>query len=321
MNQEQQYDIVVAYRIYPKMSGTCGLFKNDEKYEMSHLCLKSFVEATAYLHVKMIAILDSCPDEYELLFRKYYNDEDLKIIHTTCSEDYIDDDKAKYICARVSLLKQIEELIKQNESEYVYIAEDDYFYLPKAIKYAYTLIRNNKDVDIVTTYDHPDFYNRDFYISYPNHLIHENRTWRRVRSTGCMNYLTRKSMLMEKKYMFDHFIINGSSIDILSRLSKINSFNILYYFKYLIKFIRIKSLKILGRDYTNIDKWPGGKRIINIWLKGGGWKHLLFGKKIIILAPYMSLSTHMAIEYLAYNKDWYNEFNRLGSTIGLKKKF
>ncbi len=41
---EKNYDLTVAYRIYPKISRSPAVF-SDNKYKLSQLCLKSFKES------------------------------------------------------------------------------------------------------------------------------------------------------------------------------------------------------------------------------------------------------------------------------------
>lgn len=76
---EKNYDLTVAYRIYPKISRSPAVF-SDNKYKLSQLCLKSFKESLGDLKVKLFVLLDGCPPEYEELFLKYFNTEDLEFI-------------------------------------------------------------------------------------------------------------------------------------------------------------------------------------------------------------------------------------------------
>ena len=62
-----QYDVAVAYRIYPKVSRAPPVFA-DDKYQLSELCLKSFRDSLGSLKVKMFVLLDNCPPSYEDLF-------------------------------------------------------------------------------------------------------------------------------------------------------------------------------------------------------------------------------------------------------------
>ena len=76
-----KYDLVIAYRICPKMSkNPAGNFPN--KFEFSKFCLDSFKRSLGDLNVKIYALLDNCPDEYKKLFIDNFKKENLEIIHT-----------------------------------------------------------------------------------------------------------------------------------------------------------------------------------------------------------------------------------------------
>jgi len=74
-----EYDVAVAYRIYPKVSRVPPVFPND-KYKLSELCLKSFKDSLGSLKVKMFVLLDNCPPSYEDLFKRYFDEQDLEFI-------------------------------------------------------------------------------------------------------------------------------------------------------------------------------------------------------------------------------------------------
>ena len=68
---KRNYDVAVAYRIYPKISKKPAIFSND-KYKLGEFCLKSFKNSLGSLKVKIIAILDNCPSNYEYLFNRMF---------------------------------------------------------------------------------------------------------------------------------------------------------------------------------------------------------------------------------------------------------
>jgi hypothetical protein len=59
------YDLVVAYRVYPKFSNPylkiSHHFNFKTKLDLFHACLLSFKEATKGLKIKIFAILDKYP--------------------------------------------------------------------------------------------------------------------------------------------------------------------------------------------------------------------------------------------------------------------
>ena len=72
------YDLAVAYRIYPQASQPArGLPFGDDKLRSAEICLRSFKQSLDGLRVKLWAILDGCPDSFASLFRKYFQPDDL----------------------------------------------------------------------------------------------------------------------------------------------------------------------------------------------------------------------------------------------------
>ena len=63
--KKRTYDLVVAYRIFPKVSKSPPIFQNN-KYKLAHLCLKSFKESLGSLKVKIYALLDNCPPNMKI---------------------------------------------------------------------------------------------------------------------------------------------------------------------------------------------------------------------------------------------------------------
>ena len=66
--KKKNYDITVAYRIYPEISKSPAIFSKD-KDKLAEFCLKSFKNSLGSLKAKIFAILDKCPQEYEELFK------------------------------------------------------------------------------------------------------------------------------------------------------------------------------------------------------------------------------------------------------------
>ena len=71
-------ELAVAYRIYPGAKSP-AFFPND-KLNLSSVCLRSFRRALGNLRIKIWAILDGCPPEYETLFQDVLGDYDLQIV-------------------------------------------------------------------------------------------------------------------------------------------------------------------------------------------------------------------------------------------------
>ncbi len=141
---KKKYDLAIAYRIYPKISGRPPIFEND-KYKLSDLCLKSLKNSLGSLKVKLYILLDNCPPKYEDLFKKYFKNEDLNLI------------RLKGIGNKGTFYLQLKILTEQNDAENVYLAEDDYCYLPNQFQKMVYLLRRDPEVDFITPYDHSDY--------------------------------------------------------------------------------------------------------------------------------------------------------------------
>src|ERR1700733_2450659 len=75
------YDLAVAYRIYPKVSKpSLGLPFSDDKLQLSEICLQSFKDSVKGLRVKLWALLDGCPESYASLFTKFFSAQDLVLV-------------------------------------------------------------------------------------------------------------------------------------------------------------------------------------------------------------------------------------------------
>ena len=182
------FDLAVAYRIYPGVSKSPAFFSTD-KLKMSEMCLRSFRKALGGLRVKIWALLDGCPPEYEVLFRKTFRCGDLEIVPLSKIGNH----------ATFSL--QIDLLTDQTEAPYVFFAEDDYFYFPDALEKMVVFMRENRDVDFVTPYDHPDSYYTSSRLE--RHFVRPfgDRYWRTASST-CLTFLTSRENLVRTRAMF-----------------------------------------------------------------------------------------------------------------------
>lgn len=270
------YDLAVAYRIYSKVSKVPPVF-GDNKLKLAELCLRSFKNSLGSLRVKIWVLLDNCPSEYEELFKKYFDINDLEII------------KLPGIGNRGTLKKQIHILSEQNVSKIVYFAEDDYFYMPNQFETMVNFIRNSKDVDFLSPYDNPDYYNLDLHRYSSKIKIFGNRHWRSVSCTT-VTFLTSRENLRKVKNVIGTYSKkttytkgNYDSSYWMS-LTKYKVFNLFALIKYL----------VLGdRNFFRIAK---------AWFFC--WWQILFGKRWKLWVPTPSIATHMESNGLAPNIDW-----------------
>jgi hypothetical protein len=264
-------DLTVAYRIYPGLSRTPAYFAND-KFRLAQMCLASFARALGGMSVKIYAILDGCPSEYETLFQAALKGFDLQIIHT-----------AKIGNER-TFAYQIDLLTQQAESDYVYFAEDDYFYLPGAIEKMVEFMRSNSDADFVTPYDHPDSY----YTSsrQERHLVKPwgDRYWRTASST-CLTFLTSRNALAETARTFLTYGCGNMDCPIwLSLTEKLRFANLRIHFSSTFRF----------KTWLKAWRW--------------GWSSILFGRRYRLYVPLPTLATHMESSCLSPLIDWQDEF-------------
>lgn len=271
-----QVDIAIAYRIYPKVSKVPPIFPND-KYKLSELCLKSFANSLTGLNIKFYAILDGCPDEYEDLFKKYIFSENLEII------------RLPGIGNAGTFHKQIEILLNQDDTEYIYFAEDDYFYLPDQFHYLLDIIKDRDDIDFVSPYDHLDYYELKLH-DYPTQVFPGNNYHWRHSATTCMTFLTTKSTLRRTKSIFETYTRNNYDASIWLSLSKTRIYNPLLWIKFLFD---VPMLKIFIKSWLHTP-------IQNI-----------LGKSYKLATPIPSIATHMDSKHLAPSYDWDKYFEKL----------
>lgn len=260
----KEYDLTVAYRIYPKVSKIPPIFKED-KYKLSEFCINSFKRALGDLRAKIIVLFDNCPVEYECLFKNQFNEEDLEFIHL------------EGIGNQATFSLQIEKLLDQEYSEIVYFAEDDYFYIPNAFEEMMEFIKND-DVDFVSPYDHLDYYN---YIMH-NHKVlikaTDKRHWKTSAAT-CLTFLTTKKTLLRTRKSFESYTRGNWDSSLWLSMSKEGLKN---PFKILNCLIRGHKL------YAGI--------MLMAWSRC--WPQILFGKTYKLWTPMPTLGIHLESDYL-----------------------
>jgi hypothetical protein len=264
-------DLAVAYRIYPGVSKSPAFFSTD-KYKLSEMCLRSFRSAMDGLQVKVWALLDGCPPEYESLFREVLADCDLEIV------------PLNKVGNLGTFSLQIDLLTKQTDAQYVYFAEDDYYYLPGALEKMVAFMRQNPDVDFVTPYDHPDSYHTSS--RHERHLVRPfgDSYWRTASST-CLTFLTSRANLVHTQSIFRTYSRGNMDCPIwLSLTQKLELCNPRVH-------------------------WHDGFRV-KTWLKALRWGYgaLLFGRRYHLWTPMPALATHMESSCLSPIIDWQRLF-------------
>ena len=265
-------DLAVAYRIYPAVSKPArGLLCREDKYLLSELCLRSFKESLGRLRVKIWVLLDGCPPEYEALFRKYFPREDLHLV-------LLDG-----IGNRATFSKQIEILLQQREADFVYFAEDDYFYRPNQFHLMLDFLSANADVHFVSPYDHLDCYALELHKGPKWLKVHGSRHWRTAAST-CLTFLTRRETLVKYQTVFRTYVRGNDDCAMWLALTKHRVFNPLAGARYFFR----------GLFYWKI--------LVKAWLYG--WRQILLGRRRKLWVPIPAIATHLDVKALSPSVDW-----------------
>jgi hypothetical protein len=271
-------DLAIAYRIYPGVSKTPAVFTKD-KFNLSAICLHSFKEALGNLRVKIWALLDDCPDEYEDLFRSHFGEDELEIVQL----------------GRVGNLStfslQLDLLTRNTDAELVYFAEDDYFYLPDAIDNMVAFTRANSDVDFVTPYDHPDTYNESSRYEKHRLRVFGGRHWRTATST-CLTFLASRRSLLSAESIFRTYCRGNMDCPIWLSLTEKAG---------------LGDLRVHWHDAFRFKTW------LKTWR--WGLSQILFGRSYRLWSPLPTLATHMESTCLSPGIDWSACFDRATRTL------
>lgn len=265
-----EYDLAVAYRIYPGISKHALPF-GENKLRLAEICLRSFRASLGKLRAKVWVILDSCPPEYGELFKRYFDEIDLQLIHV---------DKAGN---PRTFKMQLKILSEQDAAELVYFAEDDYMYLPNQFEEMVHLLRAAGDVDFVTPYDHPDYYALDLEDHRCRIRLSGSRHWRTAGST-CLTFLTARSTLRRTRPVFETFLRDNFDSSLWLSLTK----------------SRVLNFGAISR-YV-FSNWPLLKILIKAWLYC--WPQILFGKRWRLWSPIPTIATHLDARLLARGVVW-----------------
>lgn len=269
-----KYDLAVAYRVCPRVSPSAtGVPFAGDKYRLASICLKSFIRSVTGLRVKVWALLDGCPAEYETLFRDNVNSSDLVLMPFNS------------IGNRATFGKQIDVLLQQQDADLVYFAEDDYFYLPNQFAAMHEFLIAHPDADFITPIDHMDSYTLELHRKPEWIRIGASRHWRTI-SSSCLTFLTRKTTLAQCASTLRTYLKRNDDCAIWLSLTKGHVSNPVHVVHYVAKGVF------------------GWKSMLKAWLYGG-WQ-ILFGRKVTLWAPIPAVATHLAPSTLSPNRDWYD---------------
>jgi hypothetical protein len=221
----------------------------------------------------MIVLLDGCPPAYPELFRKYFTARDLEFV-------VLDG-----VGNRTTFLQQIDQLERQDYSEYIYFAEDDYLYLPGQFPSMFRFMSAHKEVDFATPYDHLDYYTMPIHKHATRAIAFEGRKWRTVGSTT-LTFLTSRTVLRQTREVFETYARHRGNTD----------FGLWFT---LTKF-RVRSPATLVRGLTG---QPVQLAVMAFaWYYG--WRQVLFGTRRELWAPAPTIAAHMDSRFLPPGFDW-----------------
>lgn len=265
-----KYDLAVAYRIYPGVSKNPILFPHD-KLGLANTCLSSFRQSLGALKVKMFVLLDQCPREYETMFGKYFNPEDLELIPLPKTGN------------RGTFGMQIDVLLRQQEADLVYFAEDDYYYLPGQFPRMVKFLLANPDADFVVPFNHPDYYSSELHDTRPDLRTFGQDQWRTANS-ACLTFLTAKETLRKTESVFRSYTHGNSDAGLWLSLTKRKIFDMAAVIRSLL------SDRITARA------------VLRSWLHNG--KQVVFGSTWTLWSPIPTIATAVERSCLAPGFDW-----------------
>jgi hypothetical protein len=232
------------------------------------------------MRVKVWVLLNNCPSEYETLFTSLWPAEDLILV------------RYPGVGGGMTLHEQQRLLMEQTDAEIVYLAEDDYFYLPNQFQLAVDFLKQNPDADFATPYDSPDVHFTNLH-----HYIDETRQsggkiWRSSVSTT-HTFLARRTALIECRPMFDKLFhaFEGRVSPDLAMWMAMTKKRVFNPWKF--------TVWLAAHRY-----WSAS--IFLAWFYC--WRQVLFGRRFTLWTPNPSIATHMDCKLVAPDIDWRKEF-------------
>lgn len=278
------YDVAVAYRVYPRVSKR-PFVHADDKYALVRVCLDSFVRSLSGVRAKVWALLDGCPPEYEALFRETFAAESLEVLNLPA------------VGNAATFAKQIELLAAQTDADAVYLAEDDYVYLPGQFKSMLAFLNDQARHDFVSPYDHLDYYTK---INLHAHRFRieaaHGKHWREAVYT-CCTFLTRRETLLKTRDVLETYADGATDLGFWMALTKWNVRNPYRLLKYFVR----------DREFLSpitIEPWrysPG---------------QVLFGRRRTLWTPIPAIATHAEAMFVSPNVDWRSYVEELDRAAG-----
>lgn len=285
---DSQYDLAVAYRIYPKISSHKPPIFPDDKFKLASLCLESFRQSLGTLRVKLWVLMDNCPPEYEQMFLERWPREDIVFKHYPGMGD------------AATFWEQAHILLEQTDSEMIYFAEDDYFYLPDQFPKAVRFLKQNPDVDFVSPYDHPDIYSTDLHKIPRPERVAEGKTWRSCMSTTHTFMTTRATLRDARWVLLRRYHRVSPDLARWMAMTKRRVFNPFFF----------------ARSLVTCPFWAGS--MFYSWRYC--WKQILFGRRFNLWVPHPTIANHMVAGMEASGVDWQKLFDDGAAALKKEKR-
>lgn len=270
-----KYDLAVCCRIYPGLTGNPILGFQD-KFAIVRLNLETLREAVGGLKIKLWVLLDNCPPAYAKLVRFIFPDTAVELISLPGEGN------------AATFTRQIDILSRQRDAELVYFVEDDYLHLPRALERAVTFLRNHPEADALTLADHAAYHRRYVDRIRSDRLTESDCEWRTV--VGCtLTFMMRHEALVKAAGVLKTFGNGNSDLGLWMAVTK----------------LRVLNPWCLVRGFGD-GKFIPGSQLLAWW---HAWRYILFGKRLTLWAPTISLATHLERQDAAPSVDWAKVFS------------
>jgi hypothetical protein len=266
------YDLAIAYRVYPGIAKSPAFYP-DNKLKLAELGLRSLRLALGdAVRVRMFALLDGCPPEYEAMVLRYFPPAHTQIY------------RLDRIGNAGTFLLQLKLLLEQPYAELVYFAEDDYLYRSNTIAHMLDFVATYPDADFITPADHPDYFQLPLHTKLCSQVrFHAGYFWRTV-GTTCLTFLTRRSVLRDAARIFRTYRRGNLDASMWLALTKAGVRNPFY---------------LLG---TALNSRLEAAILAKAWLYG--WWHILTARRKKLWVPTPSIAAHVERDTLAPGVDW-----------------
>jgi hypothetical protein len=189
-------------------------------------------------------------------------------------------------------------LMEQTDAEIVYLAEDDYFYLPNEFPLAVDFLRKNPGVDFISPYYHPDIYTTALHKLPPELKIADGKTWQSCMSTTHTFLTTRETLKKSSQVVLASYGKVSPDLSKWMALTKRRVFNPVFFV----------------RSVFTCPFWAGS--VFYAWRYL--WRQILFGQKFSLWIPKPTIATHMVAGLEAPGVDWKKIFDERRKQLGYK---